>query len=144
MFRHTDSGFDQRIRWQKSTSSGNVGTQYPNDVGSEWFGTIENLNAGLAQGKVHCSDVYKTDVLWTTPSADRDECDARKNAFNAVCHRRPAALRPQGPLRRAVRLSPSPRPASTFRKQTVFMEILVAVDDAPTRDEDGRETCRHR
>ena len=69
MFRHTDSGFDQRIRWQKSTSSGNVGTQYPNDVGSEWFGTIENLNAGLAQGKVHWSDVYKTDVLWTTPSA---------------------------------------------------------------------------
>ena len=56
--------------------SGNVGTQYPNDVGSEWFGTIENLNAGLAQGKVHWSDVYKTDVLWTTPSADRDECDA--------------------------------------------------------------------
>ena len=24
--------------------SGNVGTQYANDVGSEWFGTIENLN----------------------------------------------------------------------------------------------------
>jgi hypothetical protein len=64
--------------------SGNVGTQYPNDVGSEWFGTIENLSAGLAQGKVRWSDVYKTDVLWTTPSANRDECDARKNAFNAV------------------------------------------------------------
>ena len=23
--------------------SGNVGTQYANDIGSEWFGTIENL-----------------------------------------------------------------------------------------------------
>ena len=64
--------------------SGNVGTQYPNEVGSEWFGTIENLSAGLALGKAHWSDVYKTDVLWTTPSASRDECDARKNDFNAV------------------------------------------------------------
>ena len=36
--------------------SGNVGTQYPNDVGSEWFGTIENLSAGLAQGKVRWSE----------------------------------------------------------------------------------------
>ena len=64
--------------------SGNVGTQYPNDVGSEWFGTIENLNAGLALGGAHWSDVYKTDVLWTTPSSDRDACDQRKNDFNAV------------------------------------------------------------
>ena len=24
--------------------SGNVGTQYPNEIGSEWFGSIENLN----------------------------------------------------------------------------------------------------
>jgi hypothetical protein len=64
--------------------SGNVGTQYPNDVGSEWFGTIEHLNAGLITCGAHWSDVYKTDVLWTTPSADRDECDARKDAFNAV------------------------------------------------------------
>lgn len=64
--------------------SGNVGTQYPNEVGSEWFGTIENLNKGLLTCGVTWSDVYKTDVLWTTPSADRDTCDARKNAFNAV------------------------------------------------------------
>jgi|TARA_B100000809_G_scaffold266113_2_gene327395 hypothetical protein len=64
--------------------SGNVGTQYANNIGTEWFGTIENLNAGLAQGKVHWSDVYKTDVMWTTPSADRDECDAFKNDFNGV------------------------------------------------------------
>ena len=40
--------------------SGNVGTQYPNDVGSEWFGTIENLMAGLALGKASWSDVYPT------------------------------------------------------------------------------------
>ena len=26
--------------------SGNVGTQYPNELGSEWFGTIENLSLG--------------------------------------------------------------------------------------------------
>ena len=52
--------------------SGNVGTQYANDVGSEWFGTVENLNKGLKICGVHWSDVYKTDVLWTTPSADRD------------------------------------------------------------------------
>ena len=64
--------------------SGNVGTQYPNDVGSEWFGTIENLNAGLALGGAGWSDVYKTDVLWTTPSGDRAVCDQRKNDFNAV------------------------------------------------------------
>lgn len=64
--------------------SGNVGTQYPNDVGSEWFGTIENLNAGLKLCGVHWSDVYKTDVLWTTPSGDRDACDRRKNDYNAV------------------------------------------------------------
>ena len=30
--------------------SGNVGTQYPNELGSEWFGTIENLSLGLARG----------------------------------------------------------------------------------------------
>ena len=64
--------------------SGNVGTQYAGEVGSEWFGTIENLNAGLEVCDAHWSDVYKTDVMWTTPSGDRDECDARKNAYNAV------------------------------------------------------------
>ena len=64
--------------------SGNVGTQYAGEVGSEWFGTIENLNAGLEVCGVHWSDVYKTDVMWTTPSDDRDECGARKNSFNAV------------------------------------------------------------
>ena len=63
--------------------SGNVGTQYANDIGSEWFGTIENLKKGLDICGVHWSDVYKTDVLWTTPSADRDECDQFKNDFNA-------------------------------------------------------------
>ena len=64
--------------------SGNVGTQYPNDVGSEWFGTIENLSTGLKMGGAHWSDIYKTDVLWTTPSADRQACEERKNDFNAV------------------------------------------------------------
>jgi len=64
--------------------SGNVGTQYPNDVGSEWFGTIENLNRNLAICGVNWSDVYKTDVLWTTPSADREECDRLKDDYNAV------------------------------------------------------------
>jgi enamine deaminase RidA (YjgF/YER057c/UK114 family) len=75
-----DSG--QVIRWIEP--SGNVGTQYPADVGSQWFGTIANLEASLALGQAHWSDVYGTDVLWTTPSPDRDVCDARKNAFNAV------------------------------------------------------------
>lgn len=64
--------------------SGNVGTQFPADVGSQWFGTIMNLSGSLALGQAHWSDVYKTDVLWTTPSADRDVCDERKNAFNSV------------------------------------------------------------
>jgi len=64
--------------------SGSVGTQYPEEVGSQWFGTIENLNAALALGQARWSDVYKTDVLWTTPSADRETCDQRKNDFNAV------------------------------------------------------------
>jgi hypothetical protein len=54
--------------------SGNVGTQYPNDIGSEWFGTIENLNKNLLVCGVTWSDVYKTDVLWTTPSSNRDDC----------------------------------------------------------------------
>ena len=30
--------------------SGNVGTQYPKEIGSQWFGTVENLAAGLALG----------------------------------------------------------------------------------------------
>ena len=64
--------------------SGNVGTQFPADVGSQWFGTIENLKGSLALAGAHWSDVYKTDVLWTTPSKDRDECDERKNAYNNV------------------------------------------------------------
>jgi len=64
--------------------SGNVGTQYAGEVGSEWFGTIENLKAGLDVCGVHWSDVYKTDVMWTTPSSDREECDERKNRFNAI------------------------------------------------------------
>ncbi len=101
--------------------SGNVGTQYPNNVGSEWFGTIENLNAGLALGKAHWSDVYKTDVLWTTPSSDRDACDRRKNDFNAVY----AAMIEQctgGPLRsnRMARFTHAegfPDPVSLFEVQ---------------------------
>ncbi|MEW6751720.1 MAG: hypothetical protein AB1505_12205 [Candidatus Latescibacterota bacterium] len=64
--------------------SGNVGTQYPADVGSQWFGTIENLKGSLALAQTPWSDVYKTDVLWTTPSASREACEARKNAFNSV------------------------------------------------------------
>ena len=64
--------------------SGNVGTQYPKELGSQWFGTIENLNAGLALGGATWADVYKTDVLWTTPSSERDVCDAYKDAYNAV------------------------------------------------------------
>ncbi len=64
--------------------SGNVGTQYPNDIGSEWFGTIENLNRNLVICGVDWSDVYKTDVLWTTPSGDRDVCDRMKDDYNAV------------------------------------------------------------
>ena len=178
--------------------SGNVGTQYPNDVGSEWFGTIENLMAGLALGKASWSDVYKTDVLWTTPSADRDECDRRKNDFNAIygamisrvtggpmrsnrmarfTHQEgfpdPAALFEVqikavtgdveiggGDIRHASWVDHQPSGTAVtsegrdageemqavlegqyaekfaaqgvdFRKQTVFMEILVAIDDSP-------------
>ena len=64
--------------------SGNVGTQYPNDIGSEWFGTIENLNKTLLVCGVTGSDVYKTDVLWTTPSSNRDDCEKMKDDFNAI------------------------------------------------------------
>lgn len=64
--------------------SGNVGTQYPNELGAEWFGTLENLSAGLARGGANWGDVYKTDVLWTTPSDRRDDCAAYRDAFNAV------------------------------------------------------------
>lgn len=64
--------------------SGNVGTQFAGELGSEWFGTIQNLNPGLLKGGVTWGDVYKTDVLWTTPSSDRDACDVYKNKFNAV------------------------------------------------------------
>ena len=68
-----------------SEPSGSVGTQYPKEIGSQWLGTVENLNAGLAATRLSWSDVYKTDVMWTTPSAGWDECDGLKNAFNAVC-----------------------------------------------------------
>ena len=198
--------------------SGNVGTQYPNDVGSEWFGTIENLMAGLALGKASWLDVYKTDVLWTTPSADRDECDRRKNDFNAVygamlsqvtggpsrsnrmarfTHQEgfpdPAALFEVqikaitgdveiggGDIRHALWIDHQPSGASVmhkkgeetvtslgpdvaaemefvletqyaeqfaaqgvdFRKQTVFMEILVAVDDSPEQTWERIDTVR--
>jgi len=64
--------------------SGNVGTQYPADVGSQWFGTIQNLAAGLALSGAAWADVYKTDVLWTTPGPDRESCEERKNAYNAI------------------------------------------------------------
>ena len=64
--------------------SGNVGTQYVADIGSQWFGTIQNLMESLALGGASWSDVYKTDVLWTTPSPDRDTCDEFKNAYNNV------------------------------------------------------------
>ena len=64
--------------------SGNVGTQYAGELGSEWFGTIENLNPGLVKGGANWGDVYKTDVLWTTPEGGYDACDAYKNSYNAV------------------------------------------------------------
>ena len=101
--------------------SGNVGTQYANDVGSEWFGTIENLNKGLEICGVHWSDVYKTDVLWTTPSADRDECDQRKNDFNA-CYGAMIAAVTGGPMRsnRMARFTHPegfPDPAALFEVQ---------------------------
>lgn len=64
--------------------SGNVGTQYAGELGSEWFGTIHNLNPGLLKGGANWGDVYKTDVLWTTPEGGYDGCDAYKNTFNAV------------------------------------------------------------
>jgi hypothetical protein len=64
--------------------SGNVGTQYPKELGAQWFGTIENLNRGLVKGGVTWGDVYKTDVLWTTPSPDKEACGAYRDAFNAV------------------------------------------------------------
>jgi hypothetical protein len=101
--------------------SGNVGTQYANDVGSEWFGTIENLNKGLQICGVHWSDVYKTDVLWTTPSSDRDECDQRKNDFNA-CYGAMINAVTGGPLRsnRMARFTHQegfPDPAALFEVQ---------------------------
>jgi hypothetical protein len=64
--------------------SGNVGTQYPNELGSEWFGTIQNLSLGLARGGANWGDVYKTDVLWTTPSPSREDCETYRDAYNAV------------------------------------------------------------
>ncbi len=101
--------------------SGNVGTQYANDVGSEWFGTIENLDKGLKICGVEWSDVYKTDVLWTTPSADRDECDQRKNDFNA-CYGAMLNAITGGPLRsnRMARFTHQegfPDPAALFEVQ---------------------------
>lgn len=64
--------------------SGNVGTQYAGELGSEWFGTIHNLNPGLLKGGATWGDVYKTDVLWTTPDGGYDACYVYKNTFNAV------------------------------------------------------------
>lgn len=64
--------------------SGMVGTQYAKEIGSQWLGTVENLNGKLAAGRLSWADVYKTDVLWTTPSDSREECDAFKNAFNTL------------------------------------------------------------
>ncbi len=199
--------------------SGNVGTQFPADVGSQWFGTVMNLHASLALAQAHWSDVYGTDVLWTTPGPDRESCDERKNAFNAVYGPMIQAVT-GGPLRsnRMARFThpagfPDPkalfevqikaakgagvsvgggkieygqwtdhRPSGAsvmhrkgdrtittlgpdlaaemlfvlqeqyarpfaeagvdFRKQTVWMEILVAVDDAPEKTWDRVETVR--
>jgi enamine deaminase RidA (YjgF/YER057c/UK114 family) len=64
--------------------SGNVGAQHPADIGSQWFGTILNLKESLALGQASWSDVYATDVLWTTPSPQRDICDEFKDAYNNV------------------------------------------------------------
>jgi hypothetical protein len=64
--------------------SGNVGTQYSKELGAQWFGTIQNLMPGLARGGANWGDVYKTDVLWTTPSPNRDACEAYRNDYNSV------------------------------------------------------------
>jgi enamine deaminase RidA (YjgF/YER057c/UK114 family) len=64
--------------------SGNVGTQYAQDIGSQWFGTLQNLSAGLALAGARWSDIYKTDVMWTTPGPDRETCDGFKNDYNAI------------------------------------------------------------
>ncbi len=64
--------------------SGNVGTQFSQELGSQWFGTILNLNPGLSRGGANWGDVYKTDVLWTTPSGSKEDCAAYRDAFNAV------------------------------------------------------------
>ena len=64
--------------------SGNVGTQYAGELGSEWFGTIHNLNPGLLKCGANWGDVYKTDVLWTTPNGGYESCDTYKNTFNDV------------------------------------------------------------
>ena len=64
--------------------SGNVGTQYSDELAAQWFGTIQNLNPGLVRGGANWGDVYKTDVLWTTPSPKKDACETYRNAFNAV------------------------------------------------------------
>lgn len=197
---------DQSNVFRLIEPSGNVGTQYPGGVGSEWFGTIENLSAGLALGRASWSEVYKTDVLWTTPGRDRQACERRRDEFNAVyaaminrCTGGPlrsnrmarfthpegfpdpkalfevqikAAVGPQlgeGNLKYGYWTDHQPSGASVlhkrgdqtittlgpdlaretefvfeehyakplaaqgvdFRKQTVWMEILVAVDDAP-------------
>ena len=66
-------------------------------------------------------DVYKTDVLWTTPSADRDECDQRKDDFNA-CYGAMIAAVTGGPMRsnRMARFTHPegfPDPAALFEVQ---------------------------
>jgi hypothetical protein len=64
--------------------SGKVGTQFPKEIGSQWLGTVDKLSAGLATGRLSWADVYKTDVMWTTPPGGRAAADAFKNDFNRV------------------------------------------------------------
>lgn len=199
--------------------SGMVGTQYPGGLGSQWFGTIESLSANLALGGARWSDVYKTDVLWTTPGPERAACEQRRDEYNAiygamvarctggplrsnrmarfthpegfpdpkalfevqikavlgekvkieggrieygswtdhqpsgasVTHKRgDEMIHTLGPdLRRETEFvfeehyaKPLAQAGVDFRKQTVWMELLVAVDDAPGKTWERIETVR--